>query len=167
MRGKALLLTSALLLASCGGGGGSVPNPTGGTGGTNYFAGVKSLQVSSQNLSEGDTFTVSWEVVYSSPTGLYTFSAYLSPTTEVPKPTYNGQLFYRNCGSGSFYTCNSKGSVTCTYRQKLQGVPVFDCSSSAKSVNFTGSGYLVVEACVYDASLNLVCNRKAVPVTVN
>ncbi|WP_457599938.1 hypothetical protein [Hydrogenivirga sp.] len=134
---------------------------------TAYGVSLRSANVSSGMLSLGDSFTVSWEVSFSSPSGIYTLEAYLSPTPNVPTPKANYRLFTKNRGNSPLYSCQAKGSNTCSYVSKLSGAPVFDCGLLQKSVPFTGSGYLVLRACIYNEKLEYVCDKKSVPVTVN
>jgi len=164
----ALSLLSLSLLACGGGGGGSDSLPSGsGSGNTGVFVETRSVSTDRNSVSVGESLRISWEVSFSSVNGLYTAEVYVSPSQEVPSPKYNYRIHTANCGNGSIYTCGTSGQVTCTYAYNLSGYPVFNCGSTNTSVPFTGDGYLVFRACIWDSNLNYVCSKKALPLRVN
>ncbi len=165
---KALLLGGLLAtIYGCGGGGGLPVDDDFfiGGGGTSSSVEVVSLGVSQSSVGVGDTFTVNWQVDYSSPSGIYFVTAYINSSPTVPNSS--DYLFYRNCGASPIYGCNSSGSISCTYSSKAFGEARFDCGTSSYGTSFSGNGYLVLEACVYDGSMQRRCDVRSVPLTVN
>ena len=170
MRKAIALSFTALSLLACGGGGSGSDSLPGGSGGGNLgssFVAVKSVSADRTSISERESIQISWEVSFSSVNGLYTAEVYISSTQDVPSPAYNYRLYTANCGNGSVYTCGTTGQVRCTYTAKFNGVPAFICNTISKSIPFTGNGYLVFRACIWDSNLRYVCNKKALPLRVN
>ena len=169
MRKAVALGVTAITLLACGGGGGGTGSIPGGNGGGNpdtHFVAVKSLSLDRSTISVGESVKISWDVSFSSANGIYTAEFYISSSPDVPSFRANYNIYTANCGNGSIYTCGSKGQVNCTYTTKLSGSPVFTCNTNSRAVPFTGSGYLVLRACIWD-NFNYLCNKKAVPLQVN
>ncbi len=167
MKKAIALIFATLTLLSCGGGGGtgSVPGGNGGGNADTHFVAVKSLNADKNAVSLGESISISWNVSFSSASGLYTAEFYISSTPDVPPFRANYNIYTANCGSGSIYTCGSKGQVNCTYTNKLSGSPVFTRNSTSRAVPFTGNGYLVL--CPTSGKLRSVPRGDFAPTMVN
>ena len=167
---KVLIGLGAVILASCGGGGGGTDTgTTGGIGsgsgsGSSIYVRVEEVSVDKSSISVGDSFTISWRVSYGGT--MYWVKGYISDSESVPASAGNYNIFYKNCGSGSLYSCNETGSVTCTYVNNLDGVPVIDCGVYTRSIPITGNGFVVLQACTLNTDLSEICDTKATPLTI-
>ncbi len=162
MRKNVFFTVGLAVILSCGFG----PQVSG--PGQSSYVSIDYLNISTDTFSLGTSFTVDWKVSYSSPSGIYSVEAYLSPTQDVPSNYSDYELFRHNCGSGPLYPCDSKGSVKCTYFDKqTTGEPIFECDSHGGTIYFTGPGYFIFKACIYNEDLDYVCDKKVIPVTVN
>ncbi len=168
---KALILSGLLAtLYGCGGGGLStgldipIGGGGGGVGGSSHVS-LEFLGVSKSSVNAGESFTVSWQVSFSSITNSYFVMAYLNTSPELPA-SEGDYMFYRNCGS-SIYGCGSTGSISCDYRINSYGDAVVSCGRSNYRVPFLGKGYLILKACVYGNSMQKICDVKSVPITLN
>ncbi len=160
---KSVLLTTGLVMVLACGFSPQVSKPV-----QSSYVSIDYVNISTDTLSLGTSFTVDWKVSYSSPSGIYSVEAYLSPTQELPSNYSDYELFRHNCGSGPLYPCDNKGSVKCTYSDnRTTGEPIFECSSYRSTIYFIGSGYFIFKACIYNENLDYVCDKRVIPVTLN
>jgi hypothetical protein len=154
------LIIMLLVLGGCGGGGGSDS-----FGGGNYYARIKSYDVNPKTITNGSTITVSWDIDYNSPVFWVEFHMNSQDTTSGEQT----QLFYYN--GGIPYGVKENDSVTCSILTDTNNKLSASCRygnsyPQSKEIIFTGQGYAIFKACVYDAQLNQQCDKKSIPINV-
>jgi len=153
------------LIVGCGGG--SIDDSISGGGGENYYVKINSFTVSPTNITNGTTLTVSWNIDYNSPAGFWVEFHMNSNNTTSEAFTRH---FYFN--GGIPYGVNKTDSATCSIIQsttsnKLTAICKHGNENpQSKDILFTGSGYAIFKACIYDASMNKICDTESKQVTV-
>lgn len=167
-----VLLLCATLLYGCGGGGGGTSGvPSGGSGSIN----ITSFNISPTTISNGTTFDVTWSVNYSSPSDLYWLEFHMNSQNSIPSNnTEDTKHFYRNCSSGNpVYDCKQSGTIRCQVNTDNAGKLYTSCnilnstdSPTPHNIIFTGNGYAILKACIYNANMQEVCDQRSVQITV-
>jgi hypothetical protein len=158
------LIIMLLVLGGCGGGGGSDSFGGGNSGGGNYYARINYYSVSPTNITNNSTITVSWDIDYNSPVFWVEFHMNSQDTTSALT-----QHFYYNGGIPGGVREND--SVTCSILTDTNNKLFASCrygnlDPQSKEIIFTGQGYAIFKACVYDAQLNQQCDKKSIPINV-
>jgi hypothetical protein len=154
------LIIMLLVLGGCGGGGGSDS-----FGGGNYYARINSYDVNPRTITNGSYITVSWDIDYNSPVFWVEFHMNSQDTTSGEQT----QHFYYNGGIPGGVREND--SVTCSILTDTNNKLFASCRygnsyPQSKEIIFTGQGYAIFKACVYDAQLNQQCDKKSIPINV-
>jgi hypothetical protein len=168
-----LLLIIVITIAACGGDSqltsvsdnNSYENGGNGGGGSGYYITIENFGVDPSNLSNDFTFT--WKVNYNGIAG-YWIEFYINSSNEIPNGVSSiARHFYLNC-VGIF--CDSpSGTVNCQVNIDPSGNFYTLCqydslSPQSHNFSFSGNGYAILKACIYDASLNQICNTKSVQI---
>lgn len=151
------------LLAGCGGGGGSgIPGSFlgGGSGSSSSFVRVTQFSVDKNSVSTpGESFTFSFSVDYSSPSGIYMAQLYYNNAPTMPWPEGGFYIANLNCSrSGGLYQCGSSGQFNCSYEGYLSSYPVVRCQGQGKALLYNGDVYFIFRACIYNERVELVCD---------
>ena len=129
------------------------------------------------DLVVGDSFSVGWEVNTSgSANDQYSFSFYINtlPLSIAKKP-----LFTANCSSSgsSLYKCGTTGKASCEIQQSPSSydLVIYSCKLSVTDIPQTLTTEFfrapdlagIGQACIYDNSMNQVCDEMAIPLTLS
>ncbi|MFT6909901.1 MAG: hypothetical protein ACJAS1_006628 [Oleiphilaceae bacterium] len=152
------LLVTTILMTACGGGG-----STGGDDTPYITLSSASVQKENQSVSSvqlvtgSSPITLQWSVSFSNPSMLYSMTVSAENNSGQTK-----KLLYQNCGtkSGLLYNCGKSGDFECQVSDnkldcKINGLgeaPVFPITYNK----------IAFKACVYDGSLNELCDTKRV-----
>lgn len=169
-----ILLLCAALLYGCGGGGGTSGFSSGSSGGS-AFINITSFNMSTPTISNGTTFDATWSVNYSSPSDLYWLEFHMNSQNSIPQN--NSALtkhLYRNCSSSNpVFDCKQNGTIRCQVNTDYTGKLYTICnilnstvSPTTHNIIFTGNGYAILKACIYNANMQEVCDQKSVQITV-
>ncbi len=159
-----------LTLSGCGSsgnsGGSSPSNPN---ISSSDFIVLDEFEILPPNLSDGESMTLDWTTGFSSPSSIYTFELHL---TNNPKTTSNlTKVFGLNCGLPN-HTCNTTGQASCTYETPSGGFSSLTCNQPStqigKKVSIpSGPITAVGKACIFDSTLQRVCDTKIIEMIFN
>ena len=116
------------------------------------------------NENNGE-FTLNWKASFgNTPSRLY--FATVSVSSDSVLDDSDAELFGQNCGTISgLYNCGETGSISCTFdTDNVVSCPQLTNSDTNLNSYISENGlpnYIILEACAYDATMNLNCFEKS------
>jgi hypothetical protein len=163
-------LCITLTLVGCGGGGDTVPvsggsgTPGSSSGGSDAYITVTAADVNPATAKLNQAARVHWTVAYATPTVGYHTEFHINNQPALI-PGYSGltRIFYANGDLGPV-TVGKDATIICTY-QDISGRPALNCGSYGSryidNFDLTKPLYGIVKACIYDGSMQEVCDTRA------